>query len=89
MIPTPTPTTLIILSFGVSIFIFIIFLPALLELKRPKDAGPRVIMDDAPILQPRRRETILIVDIEEGYGFNRTLAEKIADVIAVLPNLEA
>lgn len=46
-------------------------------------------MDDAPILQPRRRETILIVDIEEGYGFNRTLAEKIADVIAVLPNLEA
>jgi len=85
----PTPTTLIILSFGVSIFIFIIFLPALLELKRPKDAGPRVIMDDAPILQLRRRETILIVDIEERYGFNRMLAKKIADVIAVLPNLEA
>lgn len=46
-------------------------------------------MDDAPILQLRRRETILIVDIEERYGFNRMLAKKIADVIAVLPNLEA
>jgi hypothetical protein len=89
MIPNPTPTTFILLILGVSTFIFITLLPALLELKRPKDAGPRLIMNDVPVLQPQVREGILIVNVEEDHIFDQTLVKKIADIIAVLPNLEA
>jgi len=65
------------------------FLPALLELKKHKDAGPRLIMNDAPIMQTKMRETVLIVNVEEEHGFDQVLAKKMADVMAVLPNLEA
>ena len=89
MIPNPTPTTFIIMILGVLSFIFITLLPALLELKRPKDAGPRLIINDVPVLQPQMRESILIVNVEEDHRLDQTLVKKIADIIAVLPNLEA
>jgi hypothetical protein len=37
---------LIIMIFGASAFILIMFLPALFELKKPKDARPRKINDE-------------------------------------------
>jgi len=89
MIPNPTPTTFIILILGVLSFIFVMLLPALLELKKPKDAGPSLLMYDVPVLQPQMRESILIVNVEEDHRFDQTLVKKIADIIAVLPNLEA
>jgi hypothetical protein len=88
MVPNPTPTTFIMLILGVSTFIFIMLLPALLELKRPKDAGPRAIVDKIIVAQAQMRKTLLIVDLEEERGFDKRLIEKIADVIAFLPNLE-
>ncbi len=91
MISNPTPTTLILLLFGVSAFIFILLLPALLELKRPKDAGPRIITDGIVITQRfQARGAIPLASIEEEkFGLDQTIVKKIADVIAVLPNLEA
>lgn len=88
MVPNPTPTTFIMLILGVSTFIFIMLLPALLELKRPKDSGPRAIMDKIIVAQSQMRKTLLIVDVEEGQGFDKKLTKKIADIIAFLPNLE-
>jgi hypothetical protein len=87
MIPTPTLTTFITLILGVSTFIFIMFLPALFELKKHKDAGPRLIMNDAPIMQTKMK-AVLIVNVEEEYGFDQMLVKKMADVMAVLPNIE-
>lgn len=91
MIPNPTPTTLIMLLFGVSAFIFIMLLPALLELKRPRDAGPRKIMADVIITQCfQARGTIPLASIEEEkFGLDQTIVKKIVDIIAVLSNLEA
>ena len=88
MIPNLPPTTFIMLILGVSTFIFVMFLPALLELKKHKDAEPRLIMNDAPVMQTKIRETILMVNVEEEHGFDKILAKKMADVMAVLPNLE-
>jgi len=90
MIPNQTPTTLIMLLFGVSVFIFVMLLPALLELKKPKDAGPRMIMDDIIITQHlQQRGIIPLASIEEEkFGTDLTIVKKIADIIAVLPNLE-
>ncbi len=79
------------LLFGVSVFIFIVLLPALLELKRPRDAGPRMIMGDAIITwRFQGRGNMLLASIEEEkLGFDQTIVKRIADIIAVLPNLEA
>jgi hypothetical protein len=87
MIPNPTPTTFIMLILGVSTFIFIMLLPAILELKRPKDAGPRMITDDAHFTHPKIRN-MPIANVEEEQGFDQILIKRIADIIAVLPNLE-
>jgi hypothetical protein len=75
------------LILGVSTFIFIMFLPALFELKKHKDAGPRLIMNDAPVMQTKMK-AVLIVNVEEEYGFDQMLVKKMADVMAVLPNIE-
>ena len=92
MIPNPDPTMFIILIFGVSTFIFIMLLPALFELKRPKDAGPRKIMDDIIAVQQFQLGQIISlmnVEEEEKPGLDQVLVKKIADIIAFLPNLEA
>jgi len=86
----PNPTTLIMLLLGVSVFIFIMLLPALIELKRPKDAGPRIIMDD--VITASRFQARVAVPLssieEEKFGLDKTIVKKIADIIAFLPNLE-
>ncbi len=88
MVPNPTPTTSIMLILGVSTFIFIMLLPVLLELKRPRDAGPRAIMDNINAMQSQMRKTLLIIDVEEGQAFDKGHIKKIMDIIAFLPNLE-
>lgn len=90
MVLNPTPTTLIMLCFGVLIFIFIMLLPALLELKKPKDAGPRMMLNDVPVLQQLQIvQKIPITNMEEDLGFDQVAVKNIANVIAMLPNLEA
>lgn len=84
MFPTPNPMTFIVLILGVSTFILIMFLPAFLELKKPKDAGPRTIMNNI-ILIPQ----LPVIMEDEKIVLDQTLRQKIASIIAFLPNLEA
>jgi len=89
MMLNPTPTMLIMLCFGVLIFIFIMLLPALLELKKPKDAGPRMMLNDVTVLQQLQiMQKISIANMEEDLGFDQVAVKKMANVIAMLPNLE-
>ena len=89
MMLNPTPTMLIMLCFGVLIFIFIMLLPALLELKKPKDAGPRMMLNDVTVLQQLQiMQKISIANMEEDLGFDQMAVKKMANVIAMLPNLE-
>lgn len=89
MVPNSTPTTFILLFFGVSILILIMLLPALLELKKPKDSGPRIILDDVPVLQRLQIRTMVqIANMEEELGLDYVAVKKIANAIAILPNLE-
>jgi len=87
MIPNPNPTELVMLILGVSTFIVFMLLPALLELKRPKDAGPRMIADNISFTRPEIKR-ILLQSVDEEQRFDQMLVKKIADIIAVLPNLE-
>jgi hypothetical protein len=91
MIPNPTPAMFVILIFGLSTFLFIMLLPALFELKRPKDAGPRKIMDSVITVQRfQLGQIISLANVEEEkLGLDQVLVKKIAEIIAFLPNLEA
>jgi hypothetical protein len=58
-IPISAPQTFALLAITAAIFLLALFLPAILELKRPKDAGPRRIFE---------------ADGKEIVGFNLLLA---------------
>ena len=90
MVPNPTPVSIIVLIFGVSTFILIMLLPAFFELKRPKDAGPRRMMDNIVALhQFQLGQITSLINVEEEAGLDQAVIKKITDIISFLPNLEA
>ncbi len=70
-----------------AIIIVLFFLPALIELKKPKDAGPRLINDNIPKIRIGTLK-VPITDIEEEQKFTYQSIIKIADSLYTLPNLE-
>ena len=86
MIPNLTQTILI-LVLGTPLLILIVFLPALIELRKPKDCGPRMILGKMPefYVQPR---VVAIANIEEEIKFECSLLPRLLKVIEVLPSLE-
>lgn len=91
MILNQTSATFILLFSGVITFIIIMLLPAFFELKKPKDAGPRIIMDDVIIMQYLPKKELLPLQNmeEEKFGLDQAIVKRITEVIAILPNLEA
>lgn len=83
MVLNPNPMTFIMLILGVSTFILIMLLPAFLELKKPRDAGPRTIMDNI-IAIPR----LPVIMEKEKLVLDQVLYQKMTEILAVLPNLE-
>ena len=79
-------TMFVALAFGVVIFILLMFLPALVELRKPRDAGPRKIMDDVIIGESQMK--IASMEKSEEIEIDQALVKKMANVLSVLPNLE-
>ena len=87
MIPNLTSiVTLLIL--GTPIFILIMLLPVLVELKKPKDAGPRMIMDNVSEVPIPFTRVIPLANIEEEQKFDRALIQFLSKIIGALPSLE-
>lgn len=86
MISNSNPIMFILITFGILISICVMLLPSILELKKPKDAGPRIIMESSVFTLPTITN-ISVLRVEEE-RFDPALIEKIADVIAILPDLE-
>ena len=87
MIPNLTPI-IVLLIVTTPLLIFITFLPAFLELKKPKDEGPRMIMETIPEVKTRTVHVIQIANIEKEQKFDISLIQTMARIIEVLPNLE-
>lgn len=81
-------TTFALLILGALAFVFLMLLPALLELKRPKDAGPRIIAGCSQAVGARIEE-VPIASIEKEERCDQVLFEKIDVILSVFPNLEA
>jgi hypothetical protein len=69
------------------IFVALLFLPAIIELKKPKDAGPRLICDFSQILLSYLK--ISLLNIEEDLKFDSQFTSKIGVFLRFIPNLEA
>ena len=66
-----------------TVTIILLFLPAVIELKKPKDAGPRLITDSIA-----KTCIIPLANIEEERKFDSQLIIKIASFLYAIPNLE-
>ena len=86
MIPIPT-STIALLLLGTPLLLLIMLLPALVELKKPRDRGPRMIMDTIPEMQIFV-VSLPIANIEEDQRFDFALLRSLARIIEVLPSLE-
>jgi hypothetical protein len=87
----PNLTAIIILIVATPMLIVAVFLPTIIELKKPKDKGPRAIMAEIPEVKahiPHRIITLNAISFEEEQKFDRSLVQSIARVIEVLPSLE-
>jgi hypothetical protein len=90
MIPTSALTSIITLFLAVLAFIIVMLMPALFELKKPKDAGPRIMLEDMLYLQILNASpNIPLLDVDdEKVELNQNIIEKMVKVLAVLPKLE-
>ncbi len=86
MITALSLTDIVTIFLGVSTFLLVSLLPAIVELKRPKDKGPRTM--PGTILAGTQTVSKSLKGMEEETGFDRVLAGKIAGLISILPNLE-
>ncbi|MBX5321012.1 MAG: hypothetical protein QHH12_03565 [Candidatus Bathyarchaeota archaeon] len=88
MVPTPTPDSVIMLFFGVLTFIILMLLPAIIELKKPKDPGPRIIKD-LIVLCDLDMEINSIIDKDgEEPKLDKLILKEVSAILAVLPSLE-
>jgi hypothetical protein len=72
---------------GVAVFILILFLPALFELRNPKDSGPRKMIDGA--LETVSHMEIASLERGEETQVDEVLVRKVASLLSALPDLES
>ena len=84
----PNLTAMItILTVTAPVLLLILFLPAIIELKKP-DRGPRMIMAEVPEVTLSLVHVIPIVEIEAEQKFDSSLAPTMVKIISFLPSLE-
>ncbi|MEM3577070.1 MAG: hypothetical protein QXX51_01255 [Candidatus Bathyarchaeia archaeon] len=84
-VPNLNSTEFSALIIGIATFVFIMLLPALIEIKKPKDAGPRIIENSN--ITPQAKEKQLF-NMEEEHHFDQQLTRKVAGILSFLYNLE-
>jgi len=83
----PNLTTIILMIATTPMLILMMFLPAFIEIKKPKDRGPRMItMGHSGMLFGTHFP--YIVNIEDEQKFDSSLIQKMAKIVDVLPSLE-
>jgi hypothetical protein len=79
--------SLVTLMAMITVTFLLMYAPAIIELKKPKDSGSRLIHDN---IAKMRMSTIAfpIQNIEEEQNFNDQSAISIASFFFLIPNLE-
>jgi hypothetical protein len=77
-----------ILSFGTPLLVLIVFLPAIIELRNPKDCGPRMITSRVPNVGLATGPLNYLVNIEEDLQFASSVFHPLMKILEFLPDLE-
>jgi len=86
MIPN-LATLIVTLVSAVGLSVSLLFLPALIELRKPKDAGPRSICDSFLQMRLRTLKTDLF-NLEDDWKFESQPIDKLENSLFFIPNLE-
>jgi len=84
----PNLTAILTMTIATLTLILMMFLPAFIELKRPKDGGPRMITSEISEINMLTTRFIRIANIEDEQKFDSSLIQTIAKSIESLPSLE-
>ena len=84
----PYLTAIIIIIAATPLLILLMFLPAFVELKNPKDCGPRMIPMENSAINLFMTRFVSIANIEDEQKFDGSLIQKMAKIVDVLPSLE-
>jgi hypothetical protein len=80
---------LALIGLGTPISVLVMFVPTLIELKRPKDAGPRLIISDLVPIGPRNTSTTYILnDIERNPVTETRLSALFQNTFGYIYNLD-
>ncbi|MEM3730898.1 MAG: hypothetical protein QW667_01765 [Candidatus Bathyarchaeia archaeon] len=85
MIPISNLTLLIIWILATLTFITLMLLPAIYELKKPKDAGPRRITENPTRIEHQTQRMLIILDEDD---VNPKTVSVLSEILVSLPNLE-
>ena len=77
-----------VLLLGTPALVLIVFLPAIVELVKPKDCGPRMITDNVSNGLPETASVFCFANIEEDQEFISSLSSPLTKILEFLPNLE-
>jgi hypothetical protein len=78
-----------ILTLATPFLLLVMLVPALLELKKPKDAGPRSIMPHfSPVVQISKPKMICLLDLDERHDLDISLKPFLAVILDKLTDLE-
>jgi hypothetical protein len=69
--------------------ILLMFLPAFVELKKPKDCGPRMIPLENSAINIFMTRFVSIANMEDEEKFDGLLIQTMAKIVGVLPSLES
>jgi hypothetical protein len=76
------------IALGTPIFIFVMFLPTLIELKKPKDAGPRLISSGFSPVSPKSSPVNSLLDIERNSERDAMLSALFQNTLGFIYNLD-
>ena len=83
------PPILATLEWGTPLFVSVMFLPTLLELMKPKDAGPRLIISNlTPISAESAMPDNVLQDLEKASDIDERLIALFQNTFGFIQNLD-
>ncbi len=74
---------------GVPILMLAMLFPAVLELRKPRDAGPRLILPEwVEVFSPRVDEPVVLYNLEEKLDLDVSFKPLLRTILGHLPILE-
>lgn len=83
------PPIAAVATLGVPLLLIVMLLPMLFELRKPSDAGPRLVVSEPAEIYLQNNRGTVVVNIEEPQELEILLMPLVVAAVRALPNLDA